>query len=142
MKKNIKTANIKQQVEFSFEETYLFSKKLIKNNPNMKALWLQGSDKYKAALQAISESKKEIYLLTFDAEPEFLELIPNKTLFASVMQQPFLMGEIAVETLDKYLKNEKVEKNIELSTLVISKKNIEEKILKIRRNVLGLALEE
>ena len=43
---NIKSTGIEQQVNFSYKETFDFSKKLIMNNPDMKALWLQGSDKY------------------------------------------------------------------------------------------------
>lgn len=139
--KKIKTADIRQQIDFSFEETYIYSKELIKDNPNMKALWLQGSDKYKGALKAIKESKKEILLLTFDAEPEFLDLIPQGILVGAAMQQPFLMGEKAVETLDRYLKNKKVEKNIQLPILAISKENIKKELPLIKRNVLGLQVE-
>lgn len=51
---NIKSAGIEQQVDFSYKETYNFAKNLISNNPNMKALWLQGSDKYQGALDAIN----------------------------------------------------------------------------------------
>lgn len=139
--KGIKTADIRQQVDFSLEETYIYSKELIKNNPNMKALWLQGSDKYKGALKAIKESKKEILLLTFDAEPEFLDLIPKDIIIGAAMQQPFLMGEMAVKTLDKYLNKEKIEKSIQLPILAISKENIEKELPLIKRNVLGLNIE-
>ncbi|RXK12739.1 sugar ABC transporter substrate-binding protein [Halarcobacter mediterraneus] len=138
----IKTADIRQQIDFSLEETYTYSKELIKDNPNMKALWLQGSDKYKGALKAIKESEKEILLLTFDAEPEFLDLIPQDILVGAAMQQPFLMGEKAVETLDKYLKGKKVEKNIQLPILAISKENIKKELPLIKRNVLGLTVEK
>ena len=48
---NIKSTGIEQQVNFSYKETFDFSKKLIMNNPDMKALWLQGSDKYQGALK-------------------------------------------------------------------------------------------
>ena len=137
---SIKGANIKQQVDFSKEETYNYTKELIAENPNLNAIWLQGSDKYQGALDAIYESgkKDKILLLTFDAEPEFLELISNNTLIASAMQQPFLMGEKAVVTLHKYFNNEKVEKNYKLPVLTISKENIKENLSLIKRNVLGL----
>ena len=137
---SIKGANIKQQVDFSKEETYNYTKELIAENPNLNAIWLQGSDKYQGALDAIYESgkKDKVLLLTFDAEAEFLELISNDTLIASAMQQPFLMGEKAVVTLHKYFNNEKVEKNYKLPVLTISKENIKENLSLIKRNVLGL----
>lgn len=137
---SISGANIKQQITFSKEETYNFTKELINENPNLNALWLQGSDKYQSALDAINDSDKKdkILLLTFDAEPEFLELIKNNILIGSAMQQPFLMGEKAVEHMDKYLNNQVVEKNNKLPVLAISKENIENNLTIIKRNVFGI----
>lgn len=137
---SIKGANIKQQVDFSKEETYNYTKELIEENPNLNAIWLQGSDKYQGALDAIYESgkKDEILLLTFDAEPEFLELISNRTLIGSAMQQPFLIGEKALISLHKHFNNEEVEKNHKLPVLAISKENIKDNLSLIKRNVLGL----
>ena len=136
----IKGANIKQQVDFSTLEAYNYTKELMAENPDLNAIWIQSSNMYQGALDAIYESgkKDKILVLTFDAEPEFLELISNNTLIASAMQQPFLMGEKAVVTLHKHFNNEKVEKNYKLPVLVISKDNIKENLHLIKRNVLGL----
>lgn len=137
---NIKSAGIEQQVDFSYEETYNYSKKLILNNPNLKALWLQGSNRYKAALDAITELGKrdEILLICFDSEPEFLQMIPEGKLIGAAMQQPFLMGEKAVEQFDNYFNNSNVEKNIQLDILAISEDNIQQEMKIIKRNVLGI----
>ena len=137
---NIKSAGIEQQVDFSYKETYNFSKKLIMNNPDIKALWLQGSDKYQGALDAIADLNKsnEILLICFDSEPEFLQMIPEEKLVGAAMQQPFLMGEIALEKLDSHLSGKSVEKNVQLEILAISKDNIEKEMKIIKRNVLGL----
>lgn len=139
---NINGADIKQQVNFSLEETYLLAKELIQNNKNLKAIWLQGSDKYEGALQAIEEAgkKEEILLITFDAEPIFLELIPQGILVGAAMQQPFLMGEKAIEVLNAYFKGEKIIQNIQLPILAISQDNIDSQLSIIRRNVLGLKI--
>ena len=139
----IKNTNLKQQKTFSKEETYNFTKELLNENPDLTAIWLQGSDKYQGALDAIYESgkKDKVLLLTFDAEPEFLELITNDTLVASAMQQPFLMGENAVVLFDKYFKNEKIEKNYKLPVLAISKENMKDNLTLIKRNVFGIDYE-
>lgn len=136
----ISAAGIKQQVTFSYEETYDFSKEFIDKNPNLRALWLQGSDRYKGALDAIRDMKKEreVLLICFDAEPIFLDLIPKGILVGSAMQQPFLMGQKAVISLDNYLKGRKVKKEEKLPILAISKDNIEEKLSIIKKNVLGI----
>ncbi|MEA3353142.1 MAG: substrate-binding domain-containing protein [Campylobacterota bacterium] len=136
----IKAAGLEQQVNFTYKETYNFSKKLIDNNPYLKALWLQGSDRYQGALDAIKDTKNEgeILLICFDAEPVFLDMIPKGTLVGAAMQQPFLMGEKSVKVLASHINGEKVEKNIQLEVLAVSKDNIEKKLPLIKRNVLGI----
>ena len=136
----IKGAGIKQQVNFSYEETYNFSKELIEENPNLRALWLQGSDRYQGALDAIKDTGKigEVLLICFDAEPIFLDFIPKGVLVGAAMQQPYLMGQNAVYSLDDHINGKKVEKNIQLPILSISKDNIEKKLPIIKRNVLGI----
>ena len=137
---NIKSTGIEQQVNFSYKETFDFSKKLIMNNPDMKALWLQGSDKYQGALDAMAELGKsdEILLICFDSEPEFLQMIPEGKLVGAAMQQPFLMGEKSVEQFYNHFNNIKIEKNIKLEILAVSKENIDTKLKTIKQNVYGL----
>jgi len=56
----IKGAGIRQQVTFSYQETYDYSKDFIENNPNLHAIWLQGSDRYQGALDAINDADKKM----------------------------------------------------------------------------------
>jgi ABC-type sugar transport system substrate-binding protein len=134
----IKGADMRQQVTFSYQETYDYTKELIQANPNMGALWLQGSDKFQGALDAMQDSAKELLLLCFDAEPVFLELIPKGIIVAAGMQQPFLMGEKAVESMHSHLQGAAIEKHRQLEVLVIGEKNIESELPIIKRNVLGI----
>lgn len=136
----IRGADIRQQVDFSYQETYDFSRELIATHADLRALWLQGSDRYQAALDAIRDAGKEgqILLICFDAEPEFLDLIPQDVLVGAAMQQPFLMGEMAVKSLHRHLQGLPLEKQQRLPILAISADNIEEKLPTIQRNVLGI----
>lgn len=137
---NIKGANIKQMVEWTKEETYNFTKQFIINYPNLKAIWLQTSNLYNSALKAIKDMKKEkdLLLVTFDAEPEFLELIPKEKIIASGMQQPYLMGKIAAQTLNNHLNGFKVKRNIQIPILAVTTENIATKLPLIKQNVLGI----
>jgi len=136
----IKGSDLKQQKTWTEQETYQYSLDMIKSNPNLKAIWLQGSDRYQGALRAIKETNNEqkILLITFDAEPEFLDLIPEGILVGSAMQQPYLMGKIALESMNQFLNGKNVEQEIELPILAISSDNIKEKLPLIRLNVLGI----
>ncbi|MGJ0321855.1 substrate-binding domain-containing protein [Aliarcobacter cryaerophilus] len=141
---SIKVSGFYQQVDFSYEETYNYSKKLIEENKNLRAIWLQGSDKYKGALDAIKEAnkQKDIALICFDAEPEFLEMIQNGNLVGSAMQQPYMMGQEAVISLNNFFNNKYVEKEQKMGILAISKDNIDDKLKIIKLNVLGIKPDE
>ena len=137
---NIKGADLKQLKTWSEEETYNFTKEMIDKHKDLRAIWLQTSNIYNGALRALEERVKrsDILLVTFDAEPEFLDLIPKGVIIGSAMQQPYLMGEEAVIAMDRYLNGKHVDKNIELPILAISAKNIEQKLPIIKKTVLGL----
>lgn len=134
----IKGADIKQQADFSYKETYDFSIELIDRYPDLRALWLQGSDRYQAALDAIKKSGRDVLLICFDAEPEFMELIPKGILVGAGMQQPFLMGERSVEKIEKHFHGQEVRKELLVPVLAVSTENIAKNTPIIKRNVLGL----
>jgi ribose transport system substrate-binding protein len=136
----IKSVDLKQQITWTQAETYIYTKEFIKKYPNLRAVWLQGSDRYQGALDAINEldKKGEVLLLTFDAEPEFIELIQDDILVGSAMQQPYLMGQKAIEQFYNYFNNKEIIKNIKMPILAISKDNIKKKLPLIKRNVLGI----
>lgn len=135
----IRGADIRQQVNFSYRETYNFSRELILSNPDLRALWLQGSDRYQGALDAIADTDKtgQVLLICFDAEPEFLDMIPQGILVGAGMQQPFLMGEEAVNAMDAHLQGIKVSQTLLLPVLPVSSENIGRLLPVIHRNVLG-----
>jgi ABC-type sugar transport system substrate-binding protein len=137
---DIKGCGIEQQVTFSAEETYTACLRLIEQCPALRALWLQGSNQYQAALRAIEEAGKvgEIVLLTFDAEPEFNDLIRDGVLLGAAMQQPYLMGQVAARNMLDHLAGKPVAREVMLPTLTITKDNLEANLAVIRRNVLGL----
>ena len=138
--KNIKGADIKQMLKWTEEETYNFTKELIKNNPDLRAIWLQTSNLYKGALKAIKELKKEkeLLLVSFDAEPEFIDLIKDGKILGSGMQQTYILGKEAAKVLIKYLNGNRVEKNIQIPVLTVSSENIKENLISIEHNVLGI----
>ena len=140
--RGIRSAGLVQQSDFSYRETYDFTRQLIAQNPDLRALWLQGSDRYQAALNGIADSGKtgEILLICFDAEPEFIDMIADGRLVGAGMQQPFLMGEKAVDTMDLYLQGQNVKKVQQVDVLPVSNRNLDQWMPLIMRNVLGQQL--
>lgn len=138
--RNIRVSGLRQQADFSYRETFDHTADLLAADPGLRAVWLQGSDRYQAALDAIAAAGRagEVLLLTFDAEPEFLDLIPQGVLLGAGMQQPFLMGEKAVVAMDRHLRGQPVEPLLMLPVLAVSADTIQDQGRLIRRNVLGL----
>ncbi len=135
----IQMAGIRQQVDFSAEETYRFTRELISENPDLRAIWLQGSDKYRAAQQAIADSgKSDILLLSFDAEPEFPDLIARGELLASSMQQPFLLGQTALRQMHRHLRGEQVPSEVEIPVLTVTAENLSTLRKVILHHTLGI----
>jgi len=137
---NIKGATIKQMSKWTDEESYNFTKDMILQYPDLKAIWVQTSNSYKAIIQAINDLNKqnEVLFVAFDAEPEFLELIPKGEIIGSGMQQPYLMGSKAASTLVDHINGKKVKKDIQVPILTVSTEDIKEKLPLIHLNVLGI----
>jgi len=139
----VKGGDMRQQADFSYRETYDYARQLIAAGPDLRALWLQGSDRYQAALDAIADAgrKDQMLLVCFDAEPEFFDLIRKGDLVGAGIQQPFLMGEKAVDAMDTYLNGGQPPEHMLLPVLVVTGKNIDAEMPTIRRNLLGIVQE-
>jgi ABC-type sugar transport system substrate-binding protein len=77
-------------------------------------------------------------LICFDAEPEFIDLIRKGILVGAGIQQPFLMGEKAVDAMHTYLNGGQPPEHMRLPVLVVTRKNIDAELPTIRRNLLGI----
>ena len=136
----VRGGDMRQQADFSYRETYDYARQLIAAGPDLRALWLQGSDRYQAALDAIADSgrKDRMLLICFDAEPEFVDLIRKGVLVGAGIQQPFLMGEKVVDAMHTYLNGGQPPEHMRLPVLVVTRKNIDAELPTIRRNLLGI----
>ncbi|HAU8250977.1 TPA: substrate-binding domain-containing protein [Vibrio vulnificus] len=135
----MRIAAIKQQKDFSYQETFIFTQTMLREHRKIRAIWLQGSDRYQAALDAIDSlgQRDKVLLICFDAEPEFIDMIRSQQLVGSGMQQPFLMGERAMHSLHQFLLGHTVAKEQQLEVLAVSSQNLDSLLSTIQRNVLG-----
>ncbi len=136
----INVIGIKQLKEWTYDESYLFTKDFIKKHKDLKAIWVQTSNTAQGILDAIKDENKEndVLFFAFDAEPDFLKLIKDKKIIATGMQQPFYIGQKALDTVHKHLNNIEVKRKIQLDILLVSSSNIDQNMKKIKRNVFGM----
>jgi ribose transport system substrate-binding protein len=68
----------------------------------------------------------KIKFLGFDASDKLVEALAAGKIHGLVVQNPFRMGELAVQTMVKHLRGEKVERRIDTGARIVDKDNMEQ----------------
>ncbi len=93
---------------------------LLAANPDVKAVFAQNDEMALGALRATQAAGKNVLIVGFDGTDDGKAAVKSGKLGATVAQQPALIGAIGVETADKVLKGESVEKYIPVPLQVVS----------------------
>lgn len=78
------------------------------------------------ALEAVQADRSKALVVGFDAVPEACRRVKDGGLAATVAQNSFNIGKIAVETAVKAFKREKVPSHIDTGTLLVTRENADE----------------
>lgn len=92
----------------------------------LNAVIAHGPEIVAAAEYAKSQGRDEIKFVGLDYPEDARVAIQEGTLYATINQDPALLAKLAVQTLDKAVKGEKVEKTILIETPTITKDNVEQ----------------
>ena len=90
-------------------------------NPDVQAVFAQNDEMALGALRAVQASGKDVLIVGFDGTEDGIAAVNRGILGATIAQQPDLIGALGVETADKVLKGESVEKYIPVQLKVITK---------------------
>lgn len=93
---------------------------LLAANPDVQAVFAQNDEMALGALRAVQASGKNVLVVGFDGTEDGIAAVNRGKLAATIAQQPDLIGALGVETADKVLKGEKVEKNIPVPLKVVT----------------------
>ena len=93
---------------------------LLAAHPDVKAVFAQNDEMALGALRATQAAGKQVLIVGFDGTDDGKAAVKSGKLGATVAQQPALIGAIGVETADKVLKGEAVEKYIPVPLQVVS----------------------
>lgn len=131
--------DIKQMQLYTAEETFKYVQDMLTANPDINGIFVHADSPSVGAVRAIQTSRmgSKVMLFGFDGMPEFIGYIRDGKLLAVGMQQPYLMGVESGKTMIKHLKGEKVEKEVMVPIILVSKANIEEVLPTITLTVFG-----
>ncbi len=94
---------------------------LLAAHPTVQAVFAQNDEMALGAIRAVQAAGKEVMIVGFDGTDDGKAAVAKGKLAATVAQQPALIGAIGVETADKVLKGQPVEKSIPVPLQVVSK---------------------
>lgn len=100
---------------------------LLQAHPDVNGIFAQNDEMALGAIKALgSKAGKSVKVVGFDGTPDGLTAVKAGTLFASVAQQPKLLGELAVQNAVKAAEGKKVDATIKVPVKVVTKENVAE----------------
>ncbi|WP_448374354.1 D-ribose ABC transporter substrate-binding protein [Fervidobacterium sp.] len=105
-----------QVANFNRAEGMRVMENLLQAYPDIDAVFAQNDEMALGAIEAIRAAKKlgKIMVVGFDAIPDALNAVKKGEMAATVAQQPYLMGQLAVEKAYDYLKSKTIFIPVEL----------------------------
>ena len=115
-----------QSEDYTRAEAQTQTSDLLSANPDICGFFTQHDEAALGALTAIEESGRaeDLVFASFDGSPESVELIRQGKLVAASMQQPVLMGRIAMEVGLAHLRGEAVEAETSVPTILVTPDNL------------------
>ncbi|WP_436863071.1 D-ribose ABC transporter substrate-binding protein [Staphylococcus caeli] len=98
----------KQSAKFNRTEGLNVTQNIIQAHPDIKAIFAQNDEMALGAVEAVGN--KDIKVIGFDGNEDAIKSVDNQKLFATVAQQPHLMGEESIKTVMNLIEGKKVEK--------------------------------
>lgn len=96
----------KQSAKFNRTEGLNVTQNIIQAHPDIKAIFAQNDEMALGAVEAVGN--KDIKVVGFDGNEDAMKSVENNKLYATVAQQPDLMGEASIKTVMDLYNGKKV----------------------------------
>lgn len=115
----------KQTANFDRSEALDVATNLLQSNPNVVGIYAENDEMALGAVQALGDrAGKDVQVIGFDGTDDGFEAVEDGTMYATIAQQPKLLGQRAVEAAVKAIKGENVEKSQAIEVQVVNKENV------------------
>jgi ribose transport system substrate-binding protein len=99
---------------------------ILQAHPKVDAVFAADDEMALGAIKAIQAARLKIVVVGFDGTPDALAAVKNGTMFATIAQQPSLIGSLGVEEAGKVLKGQPPPASIPVPLKAIDKKSLAE----------------
>lgn len=107
----------KQTANFNRAEGMTVMENMLQAHPEIKGVFAHNDEMALGAVEALGG--KDVVVVGFDATDDALTAVKDGTMAATVAQQPDLMGATAVETAQKLINGESVEKSLPVEVTLV-----------------------
>lgn len=123
---NLKITNTESSDSYLLQAE-LATKKILTDNVDIKALFCTSAQDGIGAAKAVKSMNLvgKVKIVCFDALPETLDLIEEGVINATIAQNPYVMGEEAVNTIVDIIEGKKVKELQLIDVLVINNVNVD-----------------
>lgn len=112
----------RQAADFDRQKGLSVMENILQAQPEINAVFAHNDEMALGALRAIEAAKRTgIVIVGFDATDDAVKAVNDGKMAATVAQQPDLIGSLGVETADKVIKGEIVNKSIPVELKLITK---------------------
>lgn len=113
-----------QTANFNRAEGMTVMENMLQANPDVQCVFAHNDEMALGAVEALGG--KEVLVAGFDATDDAIAAVKEGRMAATVAQKPDLMGATAVETAQKLMNGETVEKSIPVEVKLVTKDNADE----------------
>lgn len=113
-----------QTANFNRAEGMTVMENMLQANPDVQCVFAHNDEMALGAIEALGG--KDVLVAGFDATDDAIAAVKEGRMAATVAQKPDLMGATAVETAQKLMNGETVEKSIPVEVKLVTKDNVDE----------------
>jgi ribose transport system substrate-binding protein len=99
---------------------------ILQAHPKVDAVFAADDEMALGAIKAIQAAGIKVVVVGFDGTPDAIAAVKNGTMYATIAQQPSLIGSLGVEEADKVIKGQPATASIPVPLKVIDKKSVGE----------------
>lgn len=112
----------KQSADFDRTKGLSVMENILQSKGDIDAVFAQNDEMALGAQKALEDQGlNDVLVVGFDATDDAVDAVKNGKMAATVAQQPLLIGETAVDAIDKVLKGEKIDKFIPVELKLVTK---------------------
>ncbi|MCS7004597.1 MAG: substrate-binding domain-containing protein [Cytophagales bacterium] len=128
---DIKLVGIDKFSGGSLESAFHYSQELLYEYPDISGIFASNEPTTQGMLRALQMQGKasKVKFIGFDANESLVHAVEDGEILALAVQEPHQMGYRAVETMVKILRGEEVSKEVVTNVKLITKDNLEDKVI-------------